>query len=275
MTNRCVYDCKYCVNRRSNDAPPGHVHPGGAGGPHHPVLPPELHRGAVPLLRRVPHPGLHHGTDDPGAAASCGRSTASTATSTPRPSPARRRSWWSSWGSWRTGSASISSCRQRRALRTAGPGQDEAGHPGPHGADPGAAIQQSREELVKYRHAPRFAPAGQSTQMIVGATPDTRPAHPAPDPGAVSTATSSSGCSTPPMCRWWSSALLPAQGHQAAPAAGAPALSGGLAAAVLRLPGGGAAGCRPSGLRPPGGPQVQLGPPAPGLLPGGGQPGGL
>lgn len=32
--------------------------------------------------------------------------------------------------------------------------------------------QQSREELVKYRHAPRFAPAGQSTQLIVGATPD-------------------------------------------------------------------------------------------------------
>ena len=32
--------------------------------------------------------------------------------------------------------------------------------------------QQNREELVKYRHAPKFAPAGQSTQMIVGATQD-------------------------------------------------------------------------------------------------------
>jgi putative DNA modification/repair radical SAM protein len=31
---------------------------------------------------------------------------------------------------------------------------------------------QNREELVKYRHAPKFAPAGQSTQLIVGATPD-------------------------------------------------------------------------------------------------------
>ena len=30
----------------------------------------------------------------------------------------------------------------------------------------------SREELTLYRHAPKFAPAGQSTQMIVGATPD-------------------------------------------------------------------------------------------------------
>lgn len=32
--------------------------------------------------------------------------------------------------------------------------------------------RQSREELVKFRHAPRFAPAGQSTQLIVGATQD-------------------------------------------------------------------------------------------------------
>ena len=31
---------------------------------------------------------------------------------------------------------------------------------------------QNRQELVKYRHAPKFAPAGQSTQLIVGATPD-------------------------------------------------------------------------------------------------------
>lgn len=33
--------------------------------------------------------------------------------------------------------------------------------------------QQHKEELVKYRHAPKFAPAGQSTQLIVGATQDT------------------------------------------------------------------------------------------------------
>lgn len=32
--------------------------------------------------------------------------------------------------------------------------------------------QQNKEELVKYRHAPKFAPAGQSTQLIVGATRD-------------------------------------------------------------------------------------------------------
>lgn len=32
--------------------------------------------------------------------------------------------------------------------------------------------QQNKEELVKFRHAPKFAPAGQSTQLIVGATQD-------------------------------------------------------------------------------------------------------
>jgi putative DNA modification/repair radical SAM protein len=34
-------------------------------------------------------------------------------------------------------------------------------------------IQENSKDLVKYQHAPKFAPAGQSTQMIVGATPDT------------------------------------------------------------------------------------------------------
>lgn len=34
-------------------------------------------------------------------------------------------------------------------------------------------VLQSKEERKRFRHAPRFAPGGQSTQMIVGATPDT------------------------------------------------------------------------------------------------------
>ena len=33
-------------------------------------------------------------------------------------------------------------------------------------------VKENSTDLVRYRHAPRFAPAGQSTQMIVGATPD-------------------------------------------------------------------------------------------------------
>ena len=34
-------------------------------------------------------------------------------------------------------------------------------------------IHENRTDLAKYRHTPRFVPAGQSTQMIVGATPET------------------------------------------------------------------------------------------------------
>ncbi|MDD4716438.1 MAG: putative DNA modification/repair radical SAM protein, partial [Oscillospiraceae bacterium] len=36
----------------------------------------------------------------------------------------------------------------------------------------GEKIQENRQDLVRYRRMPKFAPAGQSTQMIVGATPD-------------------------------------------------------------------------------------------------------
>ncbi|MEG6584821.1 putative DNA modification/repair radical SAM protein [Dendrosporobacter sp. 1207_IL3150] len=34
-------------------------------------------------------------------------------------------------------------------------------------------IKENTADIVKYRHAPKFVPAGQSTQMIIGATPDT------------------------------------------------------------------------------------------------------
>ena len=33
-------------------------------------------------------------------------------------------------------------------------------------------MEENRQELTLYRHAPRFVPAGQSTQMIIGATPE-------------------------------------------------------------------------------------------------------
>ncbi|MCL2236050.1 MAG: putative DNA modification/repair radical SAM protein [Defluviitaleaceae bacterium] len=36
-----------------------------------------------------------------------------------------------------------------------------------------SGINQNKNEIVKYRHAPQFVPAGQSTQMIIGATPET------------------------------------------------------------------------------------------------------
>ena len=35
-----------------------------------------------------------------------------------------------------------------------------------------AGIEENKSDLVVYRHAPKFVPAGQSTQLIIGATPD-------------------------------------------------------------------------------------------------------
>lgn len=35
------------------------------------------------------------------------------------------------------------------------------------------SITQAKQELAVYKHAPSFSPAGQSTQMIIGATPET------------------------------------------------------------------------------------------------------
>ncbi len=34
-------------------------------------------------------------------------------------------------------------------------------------------MQENKQEIIAYRNAPRFVPAGQSTQMIIGATPET------------------------------------------------------------------------------------------------------
>ena len=33
-------------------------------------------------------------------------------------------------------------------------------------------ITQNKEEIMVYKHASSFVPAGQSTQMIIGATPE-------------------------------------------------------------------------------------------------------
>lgn len=35
-----------------------------------------------------------------------------------------------------------------------------------------SSIRENSTDIVRYRHAPKFVPAGHSTQMIIGATPD-------------------------------------------------------------------------------------------------------
>ena len=136
-------------------------------------------------------------------------------------------------------------------------------------------ISLASRERKLCRHAPRFAPAGQSTQMIVGATPESD--------RQILTLTQGLYDRYHLKRVFYSaympvsnSPLLPApQEFPAAPPPGAPAVPGGLAAAVLPLPGGGASGRGGPQPGPPSGPQVHLGPAPPGVLPGGGQPGGL
>lgn len=103
MTNVCVYDCCYCVNRASNAEAPDRIYAPRVGRPHHRLLPSQLYRGAVPLLgrRRMPDRTTELMI---AARASCGRSTAFAATSTPRPSPAPRWSSSTSWGACPTAS---------------------------------------------------------------------------------------------------------------------------------------------------------------------------
>ena len=118
--------------------------------------------------------------------------------------------------------------------------------------------QANREELALYRRAPRFAPAGQSTQMIVGASPESDYQYPAADRRAVPELPAQTGillCLHPGIRRCTPAGF----GHKAPAAAGAPAVPGRLAAAVLSLPGRGAAGPGAPQLRPLPGPQVQLG----------------
>ena len=186
-------------------------------------------------------PGLHHRTDDPSACGSCGRSIASTGISMPRPSPAHRRSWCSSWGCWQTGSALTSSCPLRQGLQTLAPDKSKQAILRPHGHRSGTGPARARQELVKSRHAPAFAPAGQSTQLIVGATPD-NDRHILHLTQALYEKYRLKRVFYSAYVPVVENSLLPSKDTKPPSAAGAPPVSGGLAAAVLRLPGRGAAG---------------------------------
>ncbi len=170
LTNRCVYDCKYCVNRRSNDTPRTAFTPQeladltinfyrrnyieglflSSGVFRSPDYTMELMIQTLRLLREGwRFNGYIHAKAIPGASPELveqlGLLADRLSVNIELPSEA--------------GLNSLAPDKTKRAI-----------------LNPMWQIQsrnqQSREELVKYRHAPRFAPAGQSTQLIVGATPD-------------------------------------------------------------------------------------------------------
>ena len=171
MTNCCVYDCKYCVNRRSNDTKRAAFTPEeladltiqfyrrnyieglflSSGVLRNPDYTMELMIRTLRLLRQeYRFNGYIHAKAIPGAAPELveqlGFLADRLSVNIELPSEAGLKALAPD----KTKQAILAPMGQ---IRTRG--------------------QQSREELVKYRHAPRFAPAGQSTQLIVGATADT------------------------------------------------------------------------------------------------------
>ena len=171
MTNKCVYDCKYCVNRRSNDTRRAAFTPEeladltiqfyrrnyieglflSSGVFRSPDYTTELMIKALRLLReQYRFNGYIHAKAIPGTA----------------PELVEQLGFLADRLSVNIELPSES------GLKTLAPDKTKQAILAPMGQIR-VRNQQSKEELVKYRHAPKFAPAGQSTQLIVGATPDT------------------------------------------------------------------------------------------------------
>lgn len=170
MTNVCVYDCQYCVNRRSSDPPRAAF------------TPRELCELTIAFYRRNYIEGLFLSS---AVAVSPDRTTELMvealrllreeykfggyihAKAIPGADPLLTH---------RLGlladrlSVNIE-LPSEEGLKRLAPDKKKADILGPM-ALIRDGVKQSGQELVKYRHAPRFAPAGQSTQMIIGATPE-------------------------------------------------------------------------------------------------------
>ena len=170
MTNRCIFDCKYCVNRRSNDTRRAIFSPEelaeltlqfyrrnyieglflSSGVYRSPDYTTELMIRALQLLRETYRfNGYIHAKAIPGTSPELveqlGLLADRLSVNIELPSE--------------SGLHLLAPDKSKQAILTP-MRQIEA------------VSRQNKEELVKYRHTPRFAPAGQSTQMIVGATPD-------------------------------------------------------------------------------------------------------
>ena len=170
FTNECIYDCRYCVNRSSNDVPRASFTPDevceltmefyrrnyieglflSSGILHNPVYTMELlYQTLYKLRNECQFQGYIHVKAIPGA-------------------PQELID--------RTGLLA-----DRMSINLELPTSESLKKLAPHKSrrtilTPMRQIQnrmeQNRQELMVYRQAPRFVPAGQSTQMIIGATPE-------------------------------------------------------------------------------------------------------
>jgi len=171
LTNECIYDCKYCLNRRTNDVPRAAFSPeelceltmqfyrrnyieglflssGILGSPD--ITMEMIYRTVLLLRTKHRFQGYIHVKAIPGAAKELIYKTGlladrmSVNLELPTADGLRR----------------LAPNKHRKNILT-----------------PMRLIQngivENKNEVVKYRHAPKFVPAGQSTQMIIGATPET------------------------------------------------------------------------------------------------------
>ena len=170
LTNRCAYDCAYCVNRRSNDLPRAAF------------TPRELAELTIAFYRRNYIEGLFLSSAVWGGPDRTTEAMIETlrllreeygfygyihAKAIPGADPLLTR---------RLGmladrlSVNIE-LPSEVSLNRLCPDKEKGAILAPM-AQIRDGIRESRGELAKYRRAPRFAPAGQSTQMIIGATPE-------------------------------------------------------------------------------------------------------
>ena len=170
MTNCCVYDCKYCVNRRSNDTR------------RTAFTPRELAELTIQFYRRNYIEGLFLSSGvlrDPDYTTQCmiealrllrqeyGFNGYIHAKAIPGASPELVRQL-----GFLADRLSVNiELPSQKGLAALAPDKTKASILSPMRLIREQG-QQNKEELVKYRHAPAFAPAGQSTQLIVGATDD-------------------------------------------------------------------------------------------------------
>jgi putative DNA modification/repair radical SAM protein len=171
MTNVCAYDCKYCINRRSNDTPRASF------------TPRELAELTINFYRRNYIEGLF-------LSSGVMKSPDYTCEQMIEVLRILREEYRFSGyihakaipGTDSTLIAHLGMLADRMSVNIELPSQgslqmlapDKSKHSifAPMGYIQNR-IQENSTDIIKYRHAPKFVPAGQSTQMIIGATPDT------------------------------------------------------------------------------------------------------
>lgn len=170
MTNYCVYDCKYCINRRSNDTR------------RTAFTPRELAELTIQFYRRNYIEGLFLSSGvlrDPDYTTQrmietlrlLRREFAFNGYIHAKAIPGTSPELVQQLGYLADRLSVNIELPSQKGLAALAPDKSKAAILAPMRLIE-AQSQQNKEELVKYRHAPAFAPAGQSTQLIVGATED-------------------------------------------------------------------------------------------------------